>query len=131
MKIITKSQIVNVQPELKLNSELQPIAPTSSPTIGNTLVMRRPTSFHRKLLQNNQQLSIKVQQQKQVFKVSKNKCSVNLNVLSIGSVYKLILSALVNHLLFVHRKLLKNNQQLSIKVQQLKQIKKVKSTRQT
>jgi hypothetical protein len=35
-----KSLIVNAQPELKLNSELLPIAPTSSPTIGNTLVVR-------------------------------------------------------------------------------------------
>ena len=40
MKIKTKSQIDNVQPEPKPNSELLPIAPTSSPTIGNTLVRR-------------------------------------------------------------------------------------------
>ena len=38
MKIKTKSLIANVQTEQKLNSELQPIASTSSPTIGNTLV---------------------------------------------------------------------------------------------
>ena|GEM_PF-3857002 len=44
MKIITKSQIDNVQPEPKTNSELQPIAPTSSPTIGNTLVTSRFSS---------------------------------------------------------------------------------------
>jgi hypothetical protein len=41
MKLITKSQIDNVQPEPKPNSELLSIAPTSSPTIGNTLVSRR------------------------------------------------------------------------------------------
>ncbi len=37
-KIKTKSQITNLQPEPKLKSELLPIAPTSSPTIGNTFV---------------------------------------------------------------------------------------------
>jgi len=33
-----KSQIANVQTEPKRNSDMLPIAPTSSPTIGNTLV---------------------------------------------------------------------------------------------
>lgn len=46
MKIKTKSQIANVQPEPKPNSELLPIASTSSPTIGNTLVVRSFFSMH-------------------------------------------------------------------------------------
>lgn len=41
LKIKTKSRIANIQPEQKLNSKLQLIAPTSNPTVGNTLVGRR------------------------------------------------------------------------------------------
>ncbi len=40
-KLKAKSQIANVQPEQKTNSEVKPIASTSRPAIANTLVMRR------------------------------------------------------------------------------------------
>ncbi len=89
------------------NSKLKLIALPSRPAIANTPVMRRPTSVHRKLLYSNQQLSIKVQQQKQAEKI---KITIQLYIRPLGSLYEFMLSSLVNQLLSVHRKLPNNNQ---------------------
>ncbi len=40
LRIYSDVQKSSVKPEPKMKSDLLPIAPTSSPTIGNTLVMR-------------------------------------------------------------------------------------------
>ena len=47
LKIYSDVQKSSVKPEPKLTSDLQPIAPTSRPTIGNTLVTYRISSANR------------------------------------------------------------------------------------
>jgi hypothetical protein len=49
IEMIDKSQIDNVQPEPQRNSEQQPISKTSSPTIGNTSVVRSPKSDNERV----------------------------------------------------------------------------------